>query len=422
MDRVFPADLVLTPVSRWPTALPAATAQAALTLGAAAVASPTVAPSDPTASIVIATHDNRVYATLCLRSVLAHTGDDCEVIIVDNGSTDRTAEDLRHLLADDPRVRVIFNPDNRGFATATNQGAALSSREWLVLLNDDTMVPPGWLPRLVAHLDDPTVGLVGPVTNRAGNEAQVETSYRTYDEMVQFAEDHARAHAGERFDIGTATMFCVAMRRVVWGRLGSLDERFEIGMFEDEDYSERTREAGLRVVCAEDSFMHHFGQASLGKLAADDTYGPLFHANWRRWEEKWRRPWQPHRQRRTSAYEHMLGRIPHLVAQHVPVDATVLVVSKGSDALLRLGTRRTWHFPQTGDGAYAGHHPADGATVVAHLEALRARGATHLLIPSTAFWWLDYYTELACHLSESCRLVAREDDVCAIFEIRRLTA
>ena len=88
-------------------------------------------------------------------------------------------------------------------------------------------------------------------------------------------------------------MFCVAMRRDLWERVGPLDEQFEFGMFEDEDYAMRVQAAGYRVDCAEDSFVHHFGQASLGKLAATDEYGPLFHANRKRWEEKWGRPWEP---------------------------------------------------------------------------------------------------------------------------------
>ena len=82
----------------------------------------------------------------------------------------------------------------------------------LVLLNDDTLVPPGWLPRLVAPLADPAVGLVGAVTNRIGNEAEVPASYGTWGEMVEFAAARAGRHAGKVFDIATVTMFCMAMR------------------------------------------------------------------------------------------------------------------------------------------------------------------------------------------------------------------
>src|SRR5262249_46736689 len=138
-----------------------------------------------------------------------------------------------------------LNDRNLGFAAANNQGLAIATGTNLVLLNNDTIVPPGWLDRLIRHLDDPAVGLVGPVTNRTGNEAQIETSYRTFGEFLQLAADRARSHAGDRSDIPMLTMFCLALRREAFERLGPLDERYEVGMFEDDDFSLRARAAGF---------------------------------------------------------------------------------------------------------------------------------------------------------------------------------
>ena len=56
------------------------------------------------------------------------------------------------------------------------------------------------------------------------------------------------------------------------GVLGPLDQRFEIGLLEDDDYSMRARQAGYRLVCAEDAFVHHFGETSFGKLVSSGTY------------------------------------------------------------------------------------------------------------------------------------------------------
>jgi hypothetical protein len=93
----------------------------------------------------------------------------------------------------------------------------------------------------------------------------------------------------------------------------------------------------------------------------------------------------------------------------------VLVVSKGDDDLLDLG-RPASHFPEAGDGGYAGHHPADGAAAVAALEARRAEGATHLLFPADSRWWLAHYGELAAHLADSADLVVNDDD-CSLFAL-----
>ena len=95
-----------------------------------------------------------------------------------------------------------------------------------------------------------------------------------------------------------------------------------------------------------------------------------------------------------------------LVDRHVPATATVAVVSRGDDALLRFAATG-WHLPRTGEGHYAGHHPADANEAIAHVEAARTAGADYLLIPSTSSWWLDHYTAFADHLAGS--RVAEDD-------------
>jgi hypothetical protein len=180
------------------------------------------------------------------------------------------------------------------------------------------------------------------VTNRAGNEAKIDAAYQTYREFADFAGSLALTNEGKRFDIRVATMFCLAMTRAVFTHLGLLDERFEVALFEDDDYSMRARAAGYRVVCAEDVFVHHFGQASIGKLAPSLGYGTLFHENRCRWEDKWARTWTPYGHRLSSCYERTVERTRAVVADAVPGDATVLVVSKGDDALLELDGRLAW--------------------------------------------------------------------------------
>src|SRR5262249_9072857 len=141
-----------------------------------------------------------------------------------------------------------------------------SSGDIVVLLNNDTVVPCGWLSRLAKHLDDPAVGMVGPVTNFVGNEARLQVSYRTWAEMEEFARNQTWANQGRVADIHMLAMFCVAMRRGALEEVGPLDERFGVGMFEDDDYSIRVKRKGYRVICAADCFVHHFGQAAFGKL------------------------------------------------------------------------------------------------------------------------------------------------------------
>jgi hypothetical protein len=118
-----------------------------------------------------------------------------------------------------------------------------------------------------------------------------------------------------------------------------------------------------------------------------------------------------------SDYRRVIDRIRRLVADHVSLDQTVVVVSRGDDELLNLGGRRASHFPQGPGGVYAGYHPADSAYAVRHLEELRAWGADVFLLPVTAFWWLRYYDGFANHLEENYRILVRQDDACLMYAL-----
>jgi hypothetical protein len=262
--------------------------------------------------------------------------------------------------------------------------------------------------------------LVGPVTNRTCNEAQIDVPYRTYGEFVQFARDYPQAHEGELFDIRMLAMFCVAMRRNVYECIGPLDERFEVGMLEDEDYALRAHAAGYRVMCAEDVFVHHFDKASFGKLVPTGEYGKILQANHQRFEEKWGVHCEPYQHRPSPQYRQLAERIREVVQTALPPDATVIVVSKGDNELLKLDGQRAWHFPQTEDGVYAGYYPADSTAAIAHLEALRAKGGEFLLFPITAFWWLEHYAEFKQHLERHYRVVVHQEDTCLIFALRKV--
>ena len=108
-----------------------------------------------------------------------------------------------------------------------------------------------------------------------------------------------------------------------------------------------------------------------------------------------------------------------VVTRMAPEGATVLVVSKGDDELLRLERRRGWHFPQVAGGVWAGHHPGDSATAIAQLEELRARGADFIFFPFTSLWWLDHYEKLHHHLERKHTPVFRDPEQGALFDLRR---
>jgi hypothetical protein len=313
-------------------------------------------------------------------------------------------------------MRIVPNRKNHGFAAAANAGAADARGRVLVLLNNDTIVPPESMGRLVGRLGEESIGLVGPVSNRAATEAEVDISYRTYGQLMSRAVERSRSHAGQTLEVDVLTLYCTAVRRDVYDRVGPLDERFEVGLFEDDDYSRRVHEAGYRVVCAEDVYVHHFGEAAFGPMFRTGEYAELFSANRRRYEEKWGVEWQPHLRRQGDLYRESVDRIRESVRGSVPPGSTVLVVSKGDEELLRFDDRVGAHFPQTDGGTYAGHHPGDSSEAIGQLEALQRGGAEFILFPATGMWWLDYYAELRTYLDSHYSRVCENDD-CVIYEL-----
>jgi GT2 family glycosyltransferase len=251
----------------------------------------------PRLSIVVVTHGNRDLNRLCLESLLARTEwPNKEVIVVDNGSTDGTPELLAALAARHPALRPVLLAENRGFPAAANAGLAAAEGRYLVLLNNDTVVPRGALTALLRHLArDPALGLVGPVTNAIANEARIPVGYQGLEDLSAWASDWVRAHDGEAFAIPSLAFFCVAMRREVFEKIGPLDERFGIGMFEDGDYCRRVRAAGLAIRCARDAFVHHWQMASFRRLGRA-AYLRLFEENRRKFEAKWGPDTQPETQ------------------------------------------------------------------------------------------------------------------------------
>ena len=114
-------------------------------------------------------------------------------------------------------------------------------------------------------------------------------------------------------------------------------------------------------------------------------------------------------------------RIREIVNAVIPPDASIAVVSKGDGELVELHGRRARHFPESEKGGCAGHYPADGSEAVTLVENARADGVHYLLLPQTAFWWLEQYPELARHLHQRYRKINADSSTCLIYSLDSLT-
>lgn len=238
-------------------------------------------------SIIILTHNQSKHTKLCLDSIALHTPEPHEIIIVDNGSTDDTLDYVRSYAASHDNVRVIANAANRGFAAGNNQGLALARGDYVLMLNNDTIVTSGWLGRMLAVLKGyPQVGIVGPVSNYASGPQLVRNAaYKSVTELEAFAAQWSAAHAGQSQPIKRVVGFCLLARRAVIERIGGFDERFGSGNFEDDDFCIRAALAGYEARIAQDVFIHHSGGQTFKGAGIDYRQSML--RNWEQFKAKW---------------------------------------------------------------------------------------------------------------------------------------
>lgn len=209
-----------------------------------------------TVSIIIPAWNQIYYTRQCIESILKHTVLPYELILVDNGSTDGTGRYF-------PKVRgakVIRNPKNLGFVRAINQGIARAAGNYLLFLNNDTIVTPRWLELLLNCLESSDEhGAVGPRSNFAAVTGFKGMKFSSLDEIQNFARNFNKPDPEKWFSVEWLPGFCLLVRRKVLNSVGLLDENFLLGLCEDVDFGRRISKAGYRNICAGDTFVYHHG-------------------------------------------------------------------------------------------------------------------------------------------------------------------
>lgn len=240
-------------------------------------------------SIIILTFNQIEYTKGCIESIKRYTPKPYEIIFVDNGSKDGTVEWLRRIVRETPDYRLIENKENQGFAGGNNQGMAEARGEYIVLMNNDVVVTPGWLDRMIAVAErNPKIGMVGPMSNYVSGPqrvSQVGYDTTTLTGLNQFAQDYSQRRMGRVNPFWRVVGFCMLIKRSVVEKIGGLDERYGLGNFEDDDFSLRARLAGFEPWIAGDCFVHHFGSRTFSGSGID--YQESLKRNWEIFKKKW---------------------------------------------------------------------------------------------------------------------------------------
>ncbi len=213
----------------------------------------------PSATIILITHNGQPYLEECLDSLRRALLPGAEVVVVDNASTDGSAELVRARM---PEAKLVVNAVNCGFAAACNQGAAMARGEILVFLNQDTRVERDWLRALLKGFRDDSVGLVTSTVLWMDRPDRVQSCGQDihYTGLVfGRAFGVPRAEVPAPAEIGAVSGVSFAVRREVWDALGGLCEPFFM-YYEETDLSWRARRAGYRCVHVPDSVVYHAGR------------------------------------------------------------------------------------------------------------------------------------------------------------------
>lgn len=246
-------------------------------------------------SIIILTLNQMEYTRKCIESIDSQTHIPHEIIVVDNGSTDETLAYL-HSLEKKNRHRkgmtIVANKENLGFAGGNNVGLGLSKGTYVLMMNNDIVVTPGWLDLLIATAEkSPKIGIVGPKSNQVSGPQFVEKVHynqETLEGLDRFSERFAKDNSGKSNRTLRVVGFCMLVKRAVIDRIGGMDDRFGRGNFEDDDFSIRAALAGFESWTVEDCFVHHFGNRTF--IGEKIDYNESLSKNWEIFKEKWGLP------------------------------------------------------------------------------------------------------------------------------------
>lgn len=229
-------------------------------------AEPAPAEDAPLCSLVIPVFNKVEYTQQCVDQLRKSTPDSLyELIFIDNASSDGTADYLAGLTG---RVRVITNPDNRGFVDACNQGAALARGRYLVFLNNDTAPLPGWLEALVGMAEgDPTVGAAGAQLVYPDGRLQEAGGLIFSDgsgwNFGRFADPLNPAYLVPA-EVDYCSGAALLVRRELFERLGGFDRRYAPAYYEDTDLCFGIRSLGYKVMYCPSSTVLHFEGITAG--------------------------------------------------------------------------------------------------------------------------------------------------------------
>lgn len=226
------------------------------------------------ADIIVPTYGQTDYTIRCFESIRKHTPN-ARVIWVDDGSTRVSREAVLDELQKMPDYRSVWTGGNQGFIKAVNLGLTLvkdvwkTDAEYVCICNNDIEVTEGWLDRMIHVMErDEKVFAVGPITSECKswqsylNANQVTKAFQIPEGFADMDTDERAAKLeyayGDLYRIcWMLAFFCVVLRKEVFQRIGKLDEAFGAGYGDDDDFSKRMNDNGMKCALSWGTYVYH---------------------------------------------------------------------------------------------------------------------------------------------------------------------
>jgi GT2 family glycosyltransferase len=217
----------------------------------------------------------------CIESIIRNTDRSYNILLIDDGSDDYTKQQVIQYIKKYPHINIQATSQHLGYLKACNAGLRAATGDYIVLLNSDTYVLPGWLGKLINCAEsDAKIALVNPITNMASIlSVPIPPGLTVYT----IGERIAQVSQGRYPDVVTASGFCLLIKREAMGALGLFDEIYGIGYCEESDYSMRAIAQGWRVVVADNVFVYHKGSGTFGQSLRQEHYArnrEIFDQRW----------------------------------------------------------------------------------------------------------------------------------------------
>jgi GT2 family glycosyltransferase len=237
----------------------------------------------PLVSIITAMWNNKPFNLQMVEFVFKNTEWPYELVLIDNGSTDGTADAIA-ALPYDVNGTLLKNPENRGFGLANNQGAKVAHGEYLCLLNNDTIPTKGWLTEMMnVMLSNSKIGIVGARLVHPGRGTLQHAGVYEHDsgtpDHLYFNKPMDYPDAMVQKEVFAVTGACLLIAKDLFWRVGGFDEAFRNG-FEDMDLTKKVRKLDYKVIYVPSALVYHYESRTPGRYDYDNQ-------NWNTYMQRW---------------------------------------------------------------------------------------------------------------------------------------